>query len=109
VCTHTEFVQMLQFVTQNGIVPIVDSVHAFTHAGVKCAFQKIRVSSQFGKIVLRIHTHTHTQTHTHTHTHALSASYASSSALVDNDNNKLSAHIPTHTRARNATKIMSKL
>ena len=49
--TDQEFADMVQFVTQYGIVPVVDSVYPLS-AG-QAAFDRIGQGGQFGKVVLR--------------------------------------------------------
>jgi len=48
--TDQEFAEMVQFVEQRGIVPVVDSVYASSDA--QLAFDKIGKGGQFGKVVL---------------------------------------------------------
>ncbi len=50
--TDDEFLQMVAFVQEHQIVPVVDSVHDLKDAHV--AFERMRQGQQFGKIVFRI-------------------------------------------------------
>ena len=49
--THTDFTQMLDFMEQHQIVPVIDEVFPLADAGK--AIEKMGKSSQFGKLVLK--------------------------------------------------------
>jgi len=50
--SDNDFSQMLRFVGERGLVPVIDSIYNLED--IVTAFQKMQNSEQFGKIVLRI-------------------------------------------------------